>query len=59
MKTEQALVLVAGGGPDHEVIGFKYWKDPGPFVQYLGFSGSLGKFMGFYTTFNSVVYAYS
>lgn len=23
------LVLVCGGGPDHEVKGFKFWNDPG------------------------------
>lgn len=28
------LVLVAGGGPDHQATGFKYWKDPGAFKAY-------------------------
>lgn len=28
-------------------------------MQYLGFPGSLGRFMGFYTTFSNAVYAYS
>ncbi|KAJ5605607.1 amino acid permease [Penicillium lagena] len=53
------LVLTAGGGPDHQVIGFKYWHDPGPFVQYLGFPGALGHFMGFWTVFANAAYAYS
>ncbi|KAK4546103.1 hypothetical protein LTR36_002240 [Oleoguttula mirabilis] len=54
-----ALVLVCGGGPNHEVYGFKYWQNPGPFVQYLGIQGSLGQFLGFWTTLSNAVYAYS
>lgn len=41
-----ALVITCGGGPSGESIGFRYWKHPGPFVQYLGISGSLGRFLG-------------
>ncbi|TVY51018.1 Proline-specific permease [Lachnellula cervina] len=54
-----ALVVTCGGGPDHHKYGFQYWRNPGPFVQYLGYGGSLGQFMGFYTTFSNAVYAYS
>ncbi|CAG8955151.1 hypothetical protein HYFRA_00007166 [Hymenoscyphus fraxineus] len=54
-----ALVITCGGGPNHESIGFRYWKNPGPFVQYLGVGGSLGRFMGFWTTLNNALYAYS
>ncbi|KAE8327597.1 amino acid permease/ SLC12A domain-containing protein [Aspergillus sergii] len=54
-----ALVITCGGGPDHKAIGFSYWKNPGPFVQYLGVEGSLGRFMGFWTTFDNALYAYS
>ncbi|KAJ5281003.1 amino acid permease [Penicillium angulare] len=53
------VVITAGGGPDHKVIGFKYWQDPGPFVQYLKIPGSLGQFMGFWTVFANAAYAYS
>ncbi|BGP45246.1 hypothetical protein JCM10450v2_001063 [Rhodotorula kratochvilovae] len=42
------IILAAGGGPSGEVIGGKYWRDPGPFVQYLGIEGSLGRFLGFW-----------
>jgi yeast amino acid transporter len=24
------LIIDLGGGPDHERIGFRYWKNPGP-----------------------------
>ncbi|OKL61616.1 hypothetical protein UA08_03609 [Talaromyces atroroseus] len=54
-----ALVITCGGGPDHTSIGFQYWRNPGPFVQYLGIGGSLGQFLGFWTTFNNALYAYS
>ncbi|PVH86559.1 putative amino acid permease [Cadophora sp. DSE1049] len=54
-----ALVITCGGGPNHEPIGFKYWKKPGPFVQYLGIDGSLGQFLGVWTAMNNALYAYS
>ena len=54
-----ALVVTCGGGPDHHSYGFQYWKNPGPFVNYLGFTGAKGHFMGFYTTFSNAVFAYS
>ncbi|KAJ5373477.1 hypothetical protein N7517_005483 [Penicillium concentricum] len=54
-----ALVITCGGGPDHKTIGFEYWRNPGPFVQYLGISGALGRFLGVWTSLNSALYAYS
>ncbi|CAG8980958.1 hypothetical protein HYALB_00003817 [Hymenoscyphus albidus] len=54
-----ALVITCGGGPDGHHYGFQYWRNPGPFVHYLGYKGSLGQFMGFYTTLSNAVYAYS
>lgn len=27
------LIIDLGGGPNHERIGFRYWKNPGPFAQ--------------------------
>ncbi|KAF7589358.1 hypothetical protein BBP40_004438 [Aspergillus hancockii] len=54
-----ALVITCGGGPSGESIGFRYWRDPGPFVQYLGIKGSLGRFLGFWSGLNNAVFAYS
>jgi yeast amino acid transporter len=54
-----ALVITCGGAPDHQTIGFQYWRNPGPFVQYLEIPGSLGRFLGFWTSINSAVYSYS
>jgi amino acid transporter len=30
-----ALVVTCGGGPDGQTIGFRYWQNPGLFMQYL------------------------
>ncbi|OCF75472.1 hypothetical protein I204_04328 [Kwoniella mangroviensis CBS 8886] len=42
------IVVDLGGGPNHNRIGFRYWKDPGAFAEYH-FAGDLGKFLGFFT----------
>ncbi|KAJ5994782.1 hypothetical protein N7481_001759 [Penicillium waksmanii] len=54
-----AIVISCGGGPNGESIGFRYWRDPGPFVQYLGIHGSWGQFLGCWSSFYNAVYAYS
>jgi amino acid transporter len=54
-----ALVITCGGGPDGESIGFRYWRDPGPFVQYREIKGSLGQFLGFWASLQNAVFAYS
>ncbi|KAK6346639.1 hypothetical protein TWF696_006759 [Orbilia brochopaga] len=52
-----ALILALGGGPDHDRKGFRYWKDPGAFAPYLA-KGSLGQFLGFWSTMVNAVFAY-
>jgi len=52
------IILDAGGGPDHDAIGFRYWRNPGPFVQYLGIQGSLGKFLGFWSVLIQASFSY-
>lgn len=43
------IVLFFGGGPNqHGVLGFKYWKDPGAFVEHL-VPGNTGKFLACWT----------
>ncbi|MBE3044923.1 amino acid permease, partial [Candidatus Bathyarchaeota archaeon] len=51
------LCLTCGGGPDHEVKGFKYWNDPGAFKPYLK-GGSAGKFLGFWSCMINATFAY-
>ncbi|GAA6000783.1 hypothetical protein JCM10207_004658 [Rhodosporidiobolus poonsookiae] len=52
------VVLTAGGGPSGEVIGGKYWRDPGAFVQLYGIPGALGRFLGFWTVLCQAAYSY-
>lgn len=42
------LVLDLGGGPTHDRIGFRYWKDPGAFAQFDGIDGATGRFLGWW-----------
>ncbi|CAH7666656.1 amino acid permease/ SLC12A domain-containing protein [Phakopsora pachyrhizi] len=53
------LVIDAGGGPNHDHIGFRYWRNPGPFTQYLGIKGPFGRFLGFWTVLIQTAYAYN
>ncbi|PLW13958.1 hypothetical protein PCANC_13978 [Puccinia coronata f. sp. avenae] len=52
------IILDAGGGPDHDAIGFRYWRNPGPFVQHLGIEGSLGRFLGFWSVLIQAAFSY-
>ncbi|EXJ77827.1 AAT family amino acid transporter [Capronia epimyces CBS 606.96] len=42
-----ALVLDLGGGPNHDRIGFRYWKNPGAMNTFVA-GGSEGRFLGFF-----------
>ena len=39
-------------------LGFYYWQEPGPFVEYLG-TGSLAKFLGYWTCMSSAVFSFA
>lgn len=39
------LVISLGGGPNHDQIGFRYWRNPGPMVSTLE-PGDTGRFIG-------------
>ncbi|KIJ21073.1 hypothetical protein PAXINDRAFT_165865 [Paxillus involutus ATCC 200175] len=42
------LVIDLGGAPNHDRLGFRYWKDPGPFAGAgLVSNRDLDKFLGF------------
>ncbi|KAL2137298.1 hypothetical protein VTI74DRAFT_5029 [Chaetomium olivicolor] len=44
------IVIMAGGAPQGGAIGFKYWKDPGAFKEYVG-TGATGRFTAYWTAF--------
>lgn len=52
------LVIDLGGVPGQERIGFRYWNNPGPFVEYLA-SGSWGSFLGFWAVMTKAVYSFA
>jgi amino acid transporter len=52
------LVIDLGGVPGQPRIGFQYWNNPGPFVEYIT-SGSWGKFLGFWAVMNNAVYSFA
>jgi yeast amino acid transporter len=52
-----SLVLALGGGPDHDRKGFRYWKDPGAFKEYIE-DGAAGRFLGFWSTMVTATFAY-
>ncbi|PCH33606.1 amino acid permease [Wolfiporia cocos MD-104 SS10] len=52
------IVLDLGGGPDHDRIGFRYWKHPGPFVQYNGISGNTGRFLGWWAVMTQAAFSF-
>jgi yeast amino acid transporter len=51
------IIVDCGGSPNGDYIGFRYWKDPGPFNAYL-VEGNTGKFLGFWNTLISAAYAF-
>ncbi|KAL2163376.1 hypothetical protein VTH06DRAFT_5433 [Thermothelomyces fergusii] len=52
------LVINLGGVPGTERIGFRYWRDPGPFVEYIA-TGNWGKFLGFWAVMTGAVFSFA
>ena len=52
------IVLDLGGGPDHDRIGFRYWKNPGPFTQFHGIPGSKGRFLAWWAVMTQAAFSY-
>ncbi|KAK3670370.1 hypothetical protein LTR78_009723 [Recurvomyces mirabilis] len=40
------FITMVGGNPQHDAYGFRYWKNPGSFAEYMT-TGALGRFEGF------------
>ncbi|KAF2012808.1 AAT family amino acid transporter [Aaosphaeria arxii CBS 175.79] len=53
-----AVVLVLGGGPTHDRLGFRYWTEPGPINEYLS-TGSTGHFLAFVGVICFSIYAFA
>jgi len=63
------LILMCGGGPNHDPIGFRYWRNPGPFNHisldnvtnpdagnYVG--GSWGQFLAFWAVLVQAAFSF-
>jgi amino acid transporter len=51
-------VIDLGGGPDHDRRGFRYWKQ-NPFNDnYLDFTGSKSRFLGFWAVLTQAAFSY-
>lgn len=53
------LVIMLGGGPTHDRLGFRYWTDPGAFAPYKHISNEgTAKFVAFWSVMVMAVFAY-
>ncbi|KAF8807642.1 amino acid permease [Phlegmacium glaucopus] len=52
------IVIDLGGGPNHDRLGFRYWKNPGPFVHYKGVPGSKGQFLGWWAVLTQAAFSF-
>ncbi|KAL3421550.1 amino acid permease [Phlyctema vagabunda] len=53
-----SLVITLGGAPNHDRIGFRYWKDPGLFTDFNGISGNKGHFLAFFSAFINASFSF-
>ncbi|EMG46659.1 hypothetical protein G210_3079 [Candida maltosa Xu316] len=57
-------IIALGGGPTHERLGFRYWRNPGAFLHYVNsaqhvdIGGSKGRFVAFVSVLVTAVFAY-
>jgi len=50
-------LIVDLGGVSGVGCGFRYWKNPGPFVEFIA-EGSWGKFLGFWSVMINAVFSF-
>lgn len=53
-----AIVITSGGGPNNDAIGFRYWNNPGAWVDYNGIHGAAGHFLGFLSAFVNASFSF-
>lgn len=52
------LVIDLGGIPGTPPVYFRYWKSPGPFVEYIA-TGNWGKFLGYWSVMTGAVFSFA
>ncbi|KAJ0382213.1 hypothetical protein COL922a_013022 [Colletotrichum nupharicola] len=50
------FVVVLGGNPKHDRIGFRYWRDSGAFTETYT-TGTTGRFLSIWGVFNTAAFA--
>ncbi|CCH41145.1 Dicarboxylic amino acid permease [Wickerhamomyces ciferrii] len=54
------FIIMLGGGPTHDRLGFRYWNEPGAFKTFKGIGGEdKAKFVSFVNVLVTAVFAYS
>ncbi|GAA5847186.1 hypothetical protein JCM9279_006129 [Rhodotorula babjevae] len=53
-----SIVITAGGAPEGDAIGFRYWNNPGPWTNFNGITGSTGHFCGFLAAFVNASFSF-
>ncbi|EEB09508.1 proline specific permease [Schizosaccharomyces japonicus yFS275] len=51
------VVVDLGGAPNHHILGFQYWRNPGAMNTYLA-DGDLGRFSAFFNSLVMATYAF-
>ncbi|KAI1624333.1 amino acid permease [Exophiala viscosa] len=54
-----SLVIVLGGGPTHDRLGFRYWKNPGAMKPLPPATGDTGRFLGFFSVLVYAAFTYA
>uniref|UniRef100_A0A8H7TW43 Amino acid permease/ SLC12A domain-containing protein n=1 Tax=Bionectria ochroleuca TaxID=29856 RepID=A0A8H7TW43_BIOOC len=52
------LLIALGAIPGTPALGFRYWRDPGPFVEHI-LPGPLGHFLGFWQALAGAVFSFA
>jgi amino acid transporter len=52
-----AFILDLGGGPKHDRLGFRFWKNPGAMKEYDS-TGDTGRFLGLFSTLVNAAFSY-
>jgi amino acid transporter len=53
-----AFIVDLGGGPKHDRLGFRYWKNPGAMKEYDS-TGDTGRFLGLFSVLVNAAFSYS
>ncbi|KAH7409689.1 AAT family amino acid transporter [Cadophora sp. MPI-SDFR-AT-0126] len=53
-----SFIVVLGGGPTHDRIGFRYWYNPGPAMKKVVATGHTGRFLGLFSTLVFAAFSY-